>query len=158
VIIDGGVCKLASYESSLFGLSNVLTETVFAPILREHRKANKNRRLLNVLQFGHVFFEMVIGHALETAVPNYQSTRCSKKVSEVLDFIFGKQPIPDRPPTDDPESADACPFPTIPELIRHPFFAEAVSKIKISDLTFEAVSSEKRKRRIYIYIYIYICW
>ena len=133
--------RLAAYESSLFGLTSNLTENTLAPLLREYRKANKNRRLLNILQFGHVFFEMAIGYALETAVPNYQSTRCSRKVADTLDFIFGKQPIPNRNPSDDPESADACPFPTAQELIRHPFFAEAVSKIKISDLTFEAVST-----------------
>jgi len=165
VIVDNGVCKLSSYENSLFGLSNPNTEELFAPTLRQYRKANKNRKLLNVLQFGHVFYEMAFGSVLETAVPTFQLPKCSRKVADVraplvffilpllgfhlhssvrrqaIEFIFGKQEIPDRFPTDDPESADACPFPTVQELIKYPFFADMVTKLKITDLTFEAVST-----------------
>jgi len=83
VIVDNGVCKLSSYENSLFGLSNPNTEELFAPTLRQYRKANKNRKLLNVLQFGHVFYEMAFGSVLETAVPTFQLPKCSRKVADV---------------------------------------------------------------------------
>lgn len=88
VIVDNGVCKLSSYENSLFGLSNPNTEELFAPTLRQYRKANKNRKLLNVLQFGHVFYEMAFGSVLETAVPTFQLPKCSRKVADVRAPLF----------------------------------------------------------------------
>jgi len=76
------VTRIAGYENSIFGLMNPMAETLFVSILKKYRKANKNRRLLNVLQFGHVLFEMAAGFTVEMAIPDFKP-KCSANVANV---------------------------------------------------------------------------
>jgi len=56
--------------------------------LKKYRKSNKNRKLLNVLQFGHVIYESALGYAPDDAIPLIPAST-PKNIQEVL-FIFKK--------------------------------------------------------------------
>ncbi|KAM7449617.1 hypothetical protein ABFA07_002536 [Porites harrisoni] len=102
VFIVNGTSKLSAFENSLLGWKSRLD-----PLLKKLCKDSHSH--IDVIQFGHLLYEMLAGYELTTAEPKKEKLVNFKNtpVVEVINFIFF------------PESEI---YPSLDELVSHPFF------------------------------------
>lgn len=102
VFIINGTAKLSGFENSMFGWKSRLYPTI--------KKLIKNRDDdIEVVQFGHLLYEMLAGWELTTAEPRREQLKNFKNtpVVEVINFLFFNE---------------SEMYPTLDELLAHSFF------------------------------------
>jgi len=102
IFIVNGIAKLSGFENSLFGWKSRLY-----PTLKKLIKDNQDD--IEVIQFGHLLYEMVAGWELTTSEPRREQLTKIRNapVVEVINFIFFNE---------------SETYPTLDELVAHPFF------------------------------------
>ncbi|XP_078356019.1 slowpoke-binding protein-like [Oculina patagonica] len=102
IFIINGTSKLSGFENRLFGWKSRLFPTV-----KKLTKGNEDD--IEVIQFGHLLYEMLAGWELTTAEPKREQLANFRNVPvvEVINVIFFNE---------------SGTYPTLDELVAHPFF------------------------------------
>ncbi|XP_061187370.1 probable inactive serine/threonine-protein kinase slob2 [Saccostrea echinata] len=84
IMFDNGVCRITGYENSFLGLKSKLS-------IMARKKLKEQPEAIDVLSFGHVFYEMCTGSELDSAhpEPRHLSVINNAEIVSVLNFIFG---------------------------------------------------------------------
>jgi len=102
IFIINGNAKLSGFENSLFGWKSRLYPTI-------KRLLKDKQDDMEVIQFGHLLYEMLAGWELTTSEPKREQLTKLRNapVVEVISFIFFNE---------------SETYPTLDELVAHPFF------------------------------------